>query len=250
MRRTRRENVADAEAPLFEEIPELCVGGEPADGEIPGARQSRPPELRDLSESLSAIPLDWDDWELDDDLRRAEHLAHDVSPTTSAQVQAPPGLVPSAPPPLPARLPPPRKPRAEKSAVGHVVSWLVLSLGLMPFVCGVVLVGWSFFSGRADLWRIGVPLTLLGQTGWLVGMLLQLDGLWQSHRRASQSLEDVEVRLDELRETAALMSASHSGDARSFYAHFADGAGPSLLLADLKGQLDLLAMQLSRHRAA
>jgi hypothetical protein len=143
-----------------------------------------------------------------------------------------------------------RESGSTRPGIGHALSWLVLSLGLMPFVCGVVLVGWSWFSGRDDLWRIGIPLALVGQAGLLAGVLLQLEASWRNHLRTAQQLDDLEARVDELQESAALLSASHSGDSRSFYAHFADGAGPNLLLADLKGQLDLLAMQLARQRAA
>jgi hypothetical protein len=245
MRRSRREN--DNAGISQGEMADPVAGCESA---VEGAAANGPsaPELRDLSESLSSIPLDWDDWELDEDLRQAERLTQTPPRSGDVESQPLPRPAPLLTPALVRR--PGRESRSGKSGVGAALGWLVLSLGLMPFVCGAVLVGWSFFSGRADLWRIGVPLTLLGQTGWLAGMLLHLDGLWQNSRRNSQSLEELEARINEIQETAALMSASHSPDARSFYAHFAEGAGPNLLLADLKGQLDLLAMQIARQRAA
>jgi hypothetical protein len=43
------------------------------------------------------------------------------------------------------------------------------------------------------------------------------------------------------------MSVTHSAPAQSFYAHMAGGASPQLLLADLKGQLDLLAVRMSEQ---
>jgi hypothetical protein len=247
MRRSRPEN--DAERQVAREAMPGPVACESA---VEGGVANGPsaPELRDLSESLLSIPLDWDDWDLDEDLRQAERLMHAAPRNEDNESQArshPAPLIP-APPALVPR--PAWKSRSGKPGMGYALGWLVLSFGLMPFVCGLVLVGWSYFTGGAQLWRIGVPLVLAGQTGWLIGLLLQLDGLWQNHRRASENLEELELRLNKLEESAALLSASHSGDARSFYAHFAEGAGPSLLLADLKGQLDLLAMQIARRKAA
>ncbi len=59
------------------------------------------------------------------------------------------------------------------------LGWLMLSAGMAGFACGLVLVGWSIASGRSDLWDLGVPLTLVGQVGLLLGVILQLDRLWQ-----------------------------------------------------------------------
>src|SRR5262245_49422753 len=44
-----------------------------------------------------------------------------------------------------------------------VFAWLVLMLGLMAFACGGVLVGWSYFGHRPDLWSMGVPMAVGGQ---------------------------------------------------------------------------------------
>jgi hypothetical protein len=110
-------------------------------------------------------------------------------------------------------------------------------------------VGWSFVADRADLAKLGMPLTLLGQTGWLIAIVLQVDGLWQHQRDAAEMLTDLDGRLRDLQHTASLLGASHSTAAQSFYAHLAEGANPTLLLADLKGQLDLLALQLDRRAA-
>jgi hypothetical protein len=40
---------------------------------------------------------------------------------------------------------------------------------------------------------------------------------------------------------------THSSAAQAFYAHMADQASPYLLLADLKGQLDLVARSMARR---
>jgi hypothetical protein len=44
------------------------------------------------------------------------------------------------------------------------------------------------------------------------------------------------------------MSSTHSTHGQSFYAHMAEGASPHLLLADVKGQLDVIAMRLAQTR--
>ena len=124
----------------------------------------------------------------------------------------------------------------------------MLSLGLMGFVFGAVLVGWSFFEDRPDLWQLGLPFTLSGQAALIVGLAFQLDGLSRNNREAIASLNELDQQLDELRRTTSLLSTTHSSPSKSFYAHLANGASPNLLLADLKGQLDLLANRMSEMR--
>jgi hypothetical protein len=138
---------------------------------------------------------------------------------------------------------PSRKPRRASPLV-----WGMLSLGLMAFVCGAVLLGWSLATGRADLWSLGMPITLGGQFALLLGLLLQLESLWEGNRNTVDKLDEVDDRLDDLKQTAALLSSSHSSPAQAFYVHMAGGASPHLLLADLKGQLDLLAVQMAKSR--
>jgi hypothetical protein len=58
-------------------------------------------------------------------------------------------------------------------------------------------------------------------------------------------LEDVNQRIEDLNRSAALWTTNASPPATAFYHHLAHGASPHILLADLKGQMDLLA-----HRTA
>jgi hypothetical protein len=128
------------------------------------------------------------------------------------------------------------------------LAWGALSLGLMAFVCGAVLLGWSLAAGRNDLWSLGMPITLGGQFGLLLGLILQLESLSEGNRHTVDKLDEVDGRLDDLNQTAVLLSSSHSSPAQAFYVHMAGGASPNLLLADLKGQLDLLAVQMAATR--
>ena len=125
---------------------------------------------------------------------------------------------------------------------------MIMSLGLMSFVCGGVLLAWSFIGHRNDLWGLGMPITLVGQFGLLLGLVLQLDHLWQASRHTADTLNAVDDRLSEINHATTLLRTTHSSHAQSFYAHYAEGAHPHLLLADLKGQLDLLSAKMSQQR--
>ena len=206
-----------------------------------------------------------DEWELDDDVRSAQRILGSLSAdgqmlaapgdyqaapsTTSSSAsigwQLPPGYAGGMPPLRvdDAHSPAPKK-RVERRS--SPLAWLALSLGLMAFVCGVVLLIWAYATARPDLWSLGIPLTLSGQAGLLLGLVMQLEGLWQTNRKTSDTLGDLDDRLKDLRHTTTMMGTTHSSAAQSFYAHMAEGASPQIMLADLKGQLDLLAMKMSR----
>ena len=91
-----------------------------------------------------------------------------------------------------------------------------------------------------------MPLTLIGQAGLILGLVLQLDGLWTTSRSTAAALSELDGELKNVRQATSLLSTSHSSGAQSFYLHLAEGASPQLLLADLKGQMDLLAQQMAR----
>lgn len=126
-------------------------------------------------------------------------------------------------------------------------AWTLLSPGLAAFACGAVLLGWSIVGNRQDLWPIGMPLTLIGQAGLILGLVWQLDGLWQSSRKTVTTLQELDSELTQVRSAAALLSANKTATGQSLYAHMAEGVSPNMLLADLKGQLDVLAQQMNRR---
>jgi hypothetical protein len=212
---------------------------------------AEPEEPRKVQPLLAFVPPPAiDDWEADIELRQVERLVrilrHAHAPDEPLTI-ADSGL----------RIEEPTLPAKSQSASADpptspagIAAWSCLTLGLMAFVCGGVLIAWSFVADRGDLWSLGLPLTLGGQVGLVLGLLLQLDGLSQSTRRTERTLTDLDGQLGQLREVTALVSATHSAPAHSFYAHLSDGASPQILLADLKGQLDLLARQMARQRTA
>ena len=145
-----------------------------------------------------------------------------------------------------------RKDAASAEPVGHgsilgAASWLALSAGTMALVCGGVLLGWSIIGQRGELWTIGLPIALAGQIGLVVGLLFQLDRIWRDHRSAAAKLDEVDQKLHDLKSTTTLLGTAQSNPATAFYCHMAEGAPPTLLLSDLKSQLDLLAVKLSRE---
>ncbi len=194
------------------------------------------------------VPVDLDDWELEDDFHVIERLAESLriddahapvpSPTSCEQTEADPGLPADQP----------RQRRSRRRPVGTVLAWSVLSLGLVAFVFGGALLAWSFIATRGDLWCWGMPLTLVGQALLLVGVVLQIDGLWQKNTQTAEALDELDEQIFSLRHTTTLLGTTHSSPAQSFYAHVVGGASPHMLLADLKGQLDVLAMRLAQER--
>ncbi len=133
-----------------------------------------------------------------------------------------------------------------RGSVQGFLTWLALSLGTTSFVCGGVLLGWSLTAGRQELWHIGLPVALVGQVALLIGLVLQLDRLRHDNREAAAKLDDVDQQLHELKTTTTLLGTSQGAAGSTFYTHFAGGAGPQLLLTDLKSQLDLLAMKIAQ----
>jgi hypothetical protein len=205
-----------------------------------------------LKDGTDAAPRYWESWELAEDLRAADRMvdslgihradaAHEIQSDAAAMTSEP--RFQSLGQPSGGNAPAPRQVR--KPIRGSFISWSILSLGLMTFAFGAVLLGWSFWMDRADLWRLGMPFTLAGQAALIIGLALQLDGLWRSSQSTAETLGELDNQLDELRHATTLLSTSHSGPSQSFYSHMASGAGPHLLLADLKSQLDLLAIKLA-----
>ncbi len=201
-------------------------------------------------------PPTLDDWSLDADLAAVTRLMQSLK-LEHAYVPQPP------PPPAekhssrrdsyhdlhaPQLLAGPHFRAARSPKRSNWLTWPALMTGMMGFTCGAVLLTWSFLTGRGDLWAYGMPTILAGQALLVLGLVLQLEGLWQNNRETRDSLRDLDKELAELRHATTLLTSSQSGAGQSFYAHMAEGASPNLLLADVKGQLDLLAARLAQTR--
>ena len=103
-------------------------------------------------------------------------------------------------------------------------------------VCGAVLLGWSLVEGYAQLWSLGLPITLGGQALLLVALITQLERIWSEGRRTSTKIDEVDERIAELRQSTKMLSVSHGSASPAFYAHMAAHARRQLPPADLHGQ--------------
>ncbi len=216
----------------------------------PSQNESSQTVANDAATALAAdrVPVDLDDWELDDDFQVIERLAESLHINDArAAVPSPTCCEPT---PADSELPPepPRDRRRQRKPAGTGLAWGVFSLGLVAFVFGGALLAWSFIATRGDLWCWGMPLTLVGQALLLVGVVLQIDGLWQKNTQTAEALDDLDDQISSLRHTTTPLGTTHNSPAQSFYAHVAGGASPQMLLGDLKGQLDVLAMRLAQDR--
>lgn len=134
------------------------------------------------------------------------------------------------------------------AALGAMV-WGALTLGLMASACGGVLLLWSAVLQRDDLWSIGLPVAMVGLLALAVALVMQLDRLSGDHRQTAAKLDQFDSRLLQLRRDAATSAGGTRPPGDAFYAHWADGASPQLLLTDLKSQLELLTHRLGQSEA-
>jgi hypothetical protein len=194
----------------------------------------------------------YDPWETEEQLCHLQRVLNAEPPKTPSPAITGPSLRidPGHGAPGRRRLPASHAPRRSRGqsrrarSALHLVAWFVLLIGLMGMACGGVLLGWSLIAARQDLWPIGLPVALVGQIVLVIGLVLQMDRIWNDHSHASAKLDRMDERLADLKSTTALLGTTHSTPAVSFYSHFAGGANPQILLADLKSQLDLLALKL------
>jgi hypothetical protein len=200
----------------------------------------------------------YDSWEFDDQLWRiAQALQIDTAPGHRLKKgdaceairldQAHDALNPRHAPPMPVS-------HVRKSEIHNgsfagsllaLLIWAVLSLGMAALVCGGILLGWSLWTGRGELWKIGLPIAAGGQISLMIGLLLQIERFWHDNHRTVVKLDEVDEELHDLKTTANLLSTMRGPSSPQFYAHPAGDANPHVQLSDLKVQLDLLAMKIA-----
>lgn len=178
---------------------------------------SKDPSFVSTNWRIDPMPIDLTLWPIDEQLQEAERLIRSASRQASSKspsVDPPHAAMPSwhvaslPPESEVASLPPPATSQREDPG-SNLAAWICLSLGLMGTVCGGVLLGWSIFGARPDLWNLGLPILLAGQTGLILGFVLQLEGLGRSSRHTTDRLGTLDKRLGELHHTASQISATH-----------------------------------------
>jgi hypothetical protein len=194
----------------------------------------------------------FEDWELDQRFRRVQarvgHWKHHE--TQAASQTAQPSRQPTWHVHQQHSVPPRRHARPSRKTAGSpLAARMIIGLSLLATATGAAFLGASTWLDRGELWSPGVATIVAGQIGLLAGLALRLERVWQNGRDAVRKLEQVDLQLHRLERAATLMSVSHGSAAQAFYAHMADDANPQVLVADLKGQLDLLARSFARRRA-
>jgi hypothetical protein len=198
---------------------------------------------------------DYDGWELDEQLAHIQRVLHSGSLTGHGRSTTDRREMARFDPPqagLPTHHAPRNRPgkkrkSSRRRSISAFFTWSVISFGAMSLVCGGALLIWSLVTGRQELWNVGLPPALVGQIALLVGLVLQIDRLWYDSRQAAAKLDDVDQQVHDLTTTTMLLGANQGPASATFYSHLAGGAGPQLLLTDLKSQLDLLAMKLAQE---
>lgn len=224
----------------------VVITDEPPREAVPTETALPKAEAPEQVEAIVAPPL-LDDWSLENDLAAVTRMMHTLRSDAPASATAAieprrshdgqPWRMPDSRSPRPTLAPPKR---------GSWLAWPVLMIGMMTFCCGAVLLGWSFATGRGDLWTFGMPAVLAGQGLLVLGLVVQLEGLWQNNRETRETLDGLDRELAELRHATSVLTSTHTAAGQSFYAHMAEGASPHLLLADVKGQLDVIALRLAQ----
>ena len=202
-------------------------------------------DLAGRKQASQRPPVTIDEWDFDHDLRE---LAGLVSAAKAAPLGSPlaGAGAPAAAPLVFARPKPAEAPIARPR--GSLLAWCVLLLGVVALAGGGSLLALAYVVQSDELWSLGMPITIAGQVSLLLGLVLQLERVWRDNRYAVDKLGEVDRRLADLNQATTMLGVTHGSASQAFYAHMAEGASPHLLLADLKGQLDLLAVRMSERR--
>jgi hypothetical protein len=124
---------------------------------------------------------------------------------------------------------------------GQLFAWLVVVLSALVLSAGVGLIGWTLSSHEMQYWNLAVGLSIGGQGGLVLGLVMLVARLWRSSRYAALKLQDVHARLGQVQQAAEAWNANRGSSAPAFYADLVRGASPHIMLANLKGQVDQLA---------
>jgi hypothetical protein len=236
----------------------MCCGrcGAPlTDDREPEARQRsgqpHPAEVGiNLDEPPPGMATSFEDWRLDNHVRALRARIgprRAVGPHSSIAASArPQRRVDAAHAAIPPRHKPPRRLPADARR-GPTFTNSALLFGLLACMGGAAVLAWSVAESRGDVWNVGISAIVAGGVMFLAGLVLQLERIWHNSRFAVHKLRQIDAHLQDLERTTASLGVTHGASSQGFYSHLVEGANPYLLLSDLKGQIDLLAMNLARR---
>lgn len=145
------------------------------------------------------------------------------------------------------------QPRPRSAEVTHTeaptrASWVLSTLlfaGIVAFTIGAGLLAWSAAFQLDEVWHWGLSATIGAEGLLVVGLTWMAMRLWQNSRRLNREVQGVDEQLAEIHQLAGSLSAGHLTASQSYYHQFSQTANPHLLVANLRGQVDLLAERIA-----
>ena len=138
--------------------------------------------------------------------------------------------------------------RTQDEPKSKTTSWLLsllLGVGVIGFCSGLGLLAWSTAFHLPQLWQRGMTLTI-GAEGLLILSLAWMAArLWHNSRRVNRQLHGVDRQLAEIEQITGTLAGSQQPTSQHFYHHANQAASPHMLVANLRGQVDLMSARLA-----
>jgi len=152
------------------------------------------------SETLSDPMMQWDDWEMDEELRRIFRVLQAENELTARkETESRPAIVRFDSPCAKASAR--HRPAVNHSkpirntnlgalhAISDSLGWLALLFGSACLACGGLLGLWSLAAHRPDLWMAGLLAVIAGQIVLLLWTVKQCDRLGRDQRETAEILD-------------------------------------------------------------
>ena len=144
-------------------------------------------------------------------------------------------------------------PHARRTGASMAISLLLLA-GLVGLAGGVGLLVWlstgpNPVAGPHQVaWQWGIAVTITGQGMLVAGLVWMTWRLWRNGRRINRQLHYVGRQLEQIEHLTGTLADRRITTSGTYYDHYARGASPHMLLANLQGGMEQLAARCeSRH---
>lgn len=127
-------------------------------------------------------------------------------------------------------------------------SWtlsLLLGSGVIGFLAGVGLLGWSAAFHLPQVWQSGMTLTIGAEGLLILSLAWMATRLWRNGRKINRQLHGVDQQLAEIEQVTGALAGSQQSSSQQFYQHFGQVASKHMLVANLQGQVDLMSARLA-----